>query len=104
VSEEGPRAREDNAEREPAPELSATPVRENAAAYAENAPVAEAQPAVATVRARRQQPASSEPRLERVVVGPDPSQGETTGATEANAGEAKTPARKGWWQRRFGDG
>ena len=50
---------------------------------------------LARVRARREPTASTEPKLERVVVSPDQN-----GAAEANGEE--TPARRGWWQRRLG--
>ena len=55
------------------------------------------------VRPRRQ-PTASEPRLERVVVGPDRAEAAAAGTAEADSEAAKAPTRKGWWQRRFGDG
>jgi hypothetical protein len=46
------------------------------------------------VRTSRTEPVASEPIVERVVVRPD--------AGAESAVEAPKPARKGWWQRRFG--
>ncbi|MFA7307359.1 MAG: Rne/Rng family ribonuclease [Hyphomicrobium sp.] len=60
-----------------------------AVAVPEAAPVAPAAPA-----RRRHETGSSEPRIERVVVGP----GEQSGEAEA---AAAIPQRKGWWQRKF---
>jgi ribonuclease E len=44
---------------------------------------------------RRHEIGSSEPRIERVVVGPGEQAGETESAT------GSVPQRKGWWQRKF---
>ena len=71
---------------------------------ASTAPVVEAAPVEAAAPERapakparaRAEPVSSEPVIERVVVRP-----ETAGAP-ADVTEAAQPARKGWWQRRFG--
>jgi ribonuclease E len=61
---------------------------------AEVAPPASTAASVAPAR-RRHEIGSSEPRIERVVVGP----GEQAGEAESAAGSA--PQRKGWWQRKF---
>ncbi len=49
-------------------------------------------------RARRRA-GSSEPRIERIVVG---EAGEASSAADVAAEESGAPARKGWWQRRLG--
>ncbi|MGE8943766.1 Rne/Rng family ribonuclease [Leptospira interrogans] len=52
------------------------------------------------VRTPRPEPVSSEPVIERLVVRPE------AGAVHADVAESEAaqPARKGWWQRRFGAG
>jgi ribonuclease E len=64
---------------------------------AEEAPPPPAPTAAAPVvpARRRHEIGSSEPRIERVVVGP----GEQAAEAESAAGSA--PQRKGWWQRKF---
>ena len=63
------------------------------APVADPAPAAPEEPAAATPARRRHEVGSSEPRMERVVVG---------SAEAAPAEEAPLPQRKGWWQRKFG--
>jgi ribonuclease E len=77
----------------PAAESSPQPVP----AEAGSEPEAEAAPAPAPAAParRRHEIGSSEPRIERVVVGP----GEQASEAEPAAGSA--PQRKGWWQRKF---
>ena len=62
---------------------------------AEEAPPAPMAAAPAAPARRRHETGSSEPRIERVVVGP----GEQASEVESAAGS--TPQRKGWWQRKF---
>jgi len=81
---------EGEGEGEAAAEEAAKPAAASAAAVPEAAPVIPAAPA-----RRRHETGSSEPRIERVVVGP----GEQSG--EAEAAAAAIPQRKGWWQRKF---
>jgi len=68
-------------------EPSPQPVAVEASPEPEATPVAPAR--------RRHETGSSEPRIERVVVGP----GEQTADTEATA--VSVPQRKGWWQRKL---
>jgi ribonuclease E len=70
---------------ETSPSLAAVTVAEKPAA----APAAPSR--------RRHETDSSEPRIERVVVGP----GEENGDADNSAATA-APQRKGWWQRKFG--
>jgi ribonuclease E len=90
------------APRAPKPERKAveTPAArepEVASAAAESPVVVEAPK---PVRTPRPEPVSSEPVIERLVVRPE------AGAVHADVAEseASQPARKGWWQRRFGAG
>jgi ribonuclease E len=87
---------------EPAHEVAQAgpePAQPEAQQAPESAQAAEAseQPAAPAPRPGRTAPIASEPVLERVVVRPDagPVPGEI-------AQPAERPARKGWWQRRFG--
>ena len=76
---------------EPAAHQEETPVA---------APAGEAEPAHETpAPAPRRSTASSEPRLERIVIG---EQSETEAVAEEDASAAAAPARKGWWQRKLG--
>ena len=50
-----------------------------------------------TAKTPRGEPVSSEPVLERVVMTPHTNSADDVGDTTSD-----TPARKGWWQRRFG--
>jgi ribonuclease E len=59
--------------------------------------IAEPPAAPAAPSRRRHEADSSEPRIERVVVGP----GEANGDVDNSAATA-APQRKGWWQRKFG--
>ncbi|MDP1910718.1 MAG: hypothetical protein Q8K85_20650, partial [Hyphomicrobium sp.] len=71
------------------PRHEAHPVKEASAA------VAEAEPSAAPAPRRRT--GSSEPRVERIVVGQ--SQGE---AVTEDTSASSAPVRKGWWQRKLG--
>jgi ribonuclease E len=53
------------------------------------------EPAPAEAAPRRRHEGSSEPRIERIVVGEARAEETETGAAE------DAPARKGWWQRRL---
>ncbi len=79
--------------REPQAAKEAPAAKEASAAVAE---AAEAEPAAAPSPRRRS--GSSEPRLERIVVGQEPG-GEVV-AEDVSASSA--PVRKGWWQRKLG--
>jgi ribonuclease E len=59
-----------------------------------SAPIAEAEAEAAPVRRRRT--GSSEPRLERIVVG------EQLEVSTEDASASSAPVRKGWWQRKLG--
>jgi ribonuclease E len=63
------------------------------------APVAAAEDPPPPAPRVRHRPTSSEPKLERVVVRPDPAATEAPPPETADTGE---PTRKGWWNRRFG--
>jgi ribonuclease E len=73
---------------------SEQPARLETASPAAEEPVVEEPAARSAPVRRRHEVGSSEPRIERVVVGP----GEQSAATET----APAPQRKGWWQRKFG--
>jgi len=62
------------------------------------APVTAAEPDEAPAPAPRRTATSSEPRLERIVIG---QQNEAEVVTE-EASTSSAPARKGWWQRKLG--
>jgi ribonuclease E len=85
----------------------ATPEQEKEVALAgePEAEVVETQP-VDSDRAARAQPVASEPVVQRVVVGPNgaaqPSEDSKTEEVETAQAEP-APARRGWWQRPFGD-
>jgi len=81
----------------PAPVASVEETSVEAEAVAE--PVAEEAPAPARP-ARRRRTESSEPRLERIVVGT--ADGEQTAVAEEETRDASAPVRKGWWQRKLG--
>ncbi|KAB2940657.1 MAG: ribonuclease E/G [Hyphomicrobium sp.] len=81
------------AERSPTKEAHHVAAEELPAKEAPSAAVATEEP-----RAARRRASSSEPRLERIVVG-QPNGGEPV-AEDASASNA--PARKGWWQRKLG--
>ncbi|MGQ0672549.1 MAG: Rne/Rng family ribonuclease [Hyphomicrobium sp.] len=64
----------------------------------------EPQPASAPVLSRAARNAlTSEPKIERVVVRPDPEAGASTEAETAEPASG-APSRKGWWQRTLGGG
>jgi ribonuclease E len=60
-----------------------------------SAPAAEAEPDP-TPPVRRRRTGSSEPRLERIVVG------EQIEVSTEDASASNAPVRKGWWQRKLG--
>jgi ribonuclease E len=60
-----------------------------------SAPVAEAE-VEAAPPVRRRRTGSSEPRLERIVVG------EQLEVSTEDASASSAPVRKGWWQRKLG--
>ncbi len=114
---EGAVAVETGDDREPPREAEAPRVRQAAAAERRPEPIAEApkvdvkpvevpqspearpkidvtETASETPRPRARSTTSGEPKLERVVVGPD-------AAAEVDAAQGG-PTRKGWWQRRLG--
>jgi ribonuclease E len=62
------------------------------------APAVETQPETAPAPRNRHDLTTSEPRLARVVVGPNKAQ---VGGAESIE-EAAKPTKKGWWQRKFG--
>jgi ribonuclease E len=83
-----------NGEAHPAKEVHRAREEAHPAKEAPSAPAVEAKPPPAP----RRRSGSSEPRLERIVVGPQDG-GEA--ATE-DAAATGAPARKGWWQRKLG--
>jgi ribonuclease E len=77
--------------------FEAEPEPATASAKAKPAPApAAAAPSPSPARARSRSTASSEPRLERVVVSPD-----REAEPAADVDTSSEPVRKGWWQRRF---
>ncbi|MFA5898699.1 MAG: Rne/Rng family ribonuclease [Hyphomicrobium sp.] len=83
--------------------MSEVPEAKTPAAPAEVAPAVELSKAAAPVIEAREQPRpsrrraeSSEPRLERIVVG------QSNGAVVDEDASPTAPARKGWWQRKLG--
>jgi hypothetical protein len=78
-------------ERPPAAEAQPAPARQD------EPPQAATGEAGADKRQRHRAAGSSEPRLERIVVG---KANDEPGSGEAPA-ESARPARKGWWQRRL---
>jgi ribonuclease E len=85
--------RRDESERRPAREARHAETNESSAKEVPGAAVAMEEP-----RAPRRRATSSEPRLERVVIGQPP--GAETVTEEATTSNA--PVRKGWWQRKLG--